>query len=152
MPSLLRFYLNYYLRKALVSAFCFFPCIINSVGLFYYIDNNTVSYTLFVLLIFVSFLFFINGIVFFVRFNSLFFAARYCFVSGEYESYGKLFAFSLRCMDGKRREVFIKKLGFVPWFMCCVFLLPVSFVRSYYNLTMAQTAADIIQLQYLQKQ
>lgn len=152
MLSLLRFCFNLYTRKLLLLILCFAPLITDVIFLNVYVNSYRASLTVAVILFLIAVILFINGIVFFIRFNSLFFVARYCFVSGEFSDYGRLFAFSFRCMEGKRHEVFFRKISFVPWFICCILLLPISFVRSYYNQTMAETASSLINLQYLQNE
>ena len=136
------FYFNYYIRKLLVIAFCFLPFGVNVVFLNGLLSSEAPSKAL----VFVAAAFFVNGFIFFFRFNSFFFLARYCFATGNYKSFRQLFYFSVRGMTGRRGEVFRKKLSFIPWFFSCVFLLPISFVRSYYNQTMADLAADLMKL------
>lgn len=142
---LVSFYLCFYGLKLLVFAFSFAPL---SALLIYTADrtyNRNFSAALFYVLIFTGAALFVFGLVFFIRLNSFFFLARYCFASENFYSLKRLFRFAFSCIVGKRRTVTVKKLSFIPWFLSCVFLLPISFVRSYYNQTMAQLAADLIE-------
>lgn len=138
------FYFNYFLRKLFVFLFCFSPVVISMLLLLYYIEKGGASLAVSVTALFVTVLFFLNSLVFFVRFNSLFFVARYCFASGNFSSYRQLFSFSYKCIDGKRRKVFLKKISFIPLFMCCIFLIPITFVRNLYAGTMAELAKDLM--------
>lgn len=149
--SLLKFYLNFYVRKLFLFLLCFLPSFLSLAALTYYIRNLRASFTVSLIALLIASALLINGVIFFIRFNSLFFAARYCFVSGLFSDCRQIFSFSFKCIEGKNREVFMKKISFIPWFLCCIFLLPISFVRSFYNQTMAETAKDLIKLQYLQK-
>lgn len=144
--TLIAFYLNFYLRKLLVIAFCFFPFLVTVLFLNRLLAGSVASKGLTWVLIAVSATFFVNGLVFFFRFNSFFFLARYYFVSGGYKTFRQLFSFSFKQMAGRRGEVFRKRLSFVPWFFSCILLLPISFVRSYYNQSMADLAAYLMEL------
>lgn len=142
---LILFYMFFYLMKLALLLLSFSPFIAAVIitGSFTY--SGGVSALVFSSSVLICAALFIHGTVFFLRFNSFFFAARYCFATGRFTRLTALFRFAFLCMQNNRRAVFLKKLSFIPWFFSCVLLLPISFVRSYYNQTMAQLAADLIE-------
>ena len=139
------FYLNLYARRFLILLFCMLPFVV-CVGCFYSVVNaQTASLRLTAILIFTCAALFFCGAVFFFRLNSFLFLARYCFVSDEFETNRQIFAFSYHAMNRNRSRLFKRRMAFVPWFASCVFLLPISFVRSYYNQSMAELASEYLQ-------
>ncbi len=144
------FYLCFYLMKLAVLFSCLLPFIVSVVLTGSLAYGGGLSALAFTVLLLLCGALFLHGAVFFIRFNSFFFVARYCFVTGRFRKMTALFRFSFMCIEQNRRAVFLKKLSFVPWFFSCVFLLPISFVRSYYNQSMAHLAADLIE-KHLQK-
>ena len=148
--KLMLFYLCFYSMKLALLLVSFLPFIgALSVAVFL-LSQGGMSALIFTVLLVLSAVLFVHGAVFFLRFNSFFFLSRYCFVTGRFEKMRSLFRFSFACIQGNRRAVFLKKLSFIPWFFSCVLLLPISFVRSYYNQSMAYLAADLIE-KHLQK-
>lgn len=147
---LVLFYLCFYSMKLALLVLSFLPFIVTVVFTALFISDGGVSAVVFTVLFFLSAALLVHGAVFFLRFNSFFFVSRYCFVTGRFAKMRDLFRFSFSCMQGNRRTVFFKKLSFIPWFFSCVLLLPISFVRSYYNQSMAYLAADLIE-RHLQK-
>ena len=148
--SLVLFNLCFYLIKVFLLVFSFLPF---SVCVFIVITmgrQGSVSLNLFKTVFFIGCVLFVHGIVFFLRLNTFLFPARYCFTTGKFKNLKKLFVFSYMCMQDNRKTVFRKKLSFIPWFLSCVFLLPIGFVRSYYHQSMADVAADLIE-KHLQK-
>lgn len=150
IAALIAFNLCFYALKLSLLLFSFLPFLLCLFAVLYSGGQGSVSLSLFRIYLFTGLLLFIFGTVFFLRLNSFLFAARYCFVSGNYTSIKGLFRFSYGCMQGNRKRVFIRKLSFIPWFISCVFLLPIGFVRGYYHQSMADIAADLIR-KHLQK-
>ena len=148
---LVLFYLCFYSMKLALLFLSFLPFIAVLMFTASFLNATGASALIFTVLVLLCAALFLHGAVFFFRFNSFFFVSRYCFVTERFLRMRDLFRFSFWCMQGNRRRVFLKKLSFIPWFFSCVFLLPISFVRSYYNQTMAYLAADLIE-KHLQKQ
>lgn len=144
IPSLAVFYFNYWLRRVLIALLCFFPFIAVMLYLFYYINQGRASLLVSGALLFSALAFAVNGIFFFYRFSSFLFLARYCFCSGNFSNFRKLFDFSCRRLEGKRGIVLRKKLGFIGWFISCIFIFPVAFVRSYYMEALAKLASELM--------
>ena len=148
--SLLLFNIFYYFLKLILLLFSFLPFVLCFLLLWKMCQQGVLSLNSFKAVDALCIVLFVYGIIFFFRFNSFLFPARYCFVTGNFLSFKRLFAFSYLCMQGNRKKVFFRRLSFIPWFMSCVFLLPIGFVRSYYHQSMADIAADLIQ-KHLQK-
>lgn len=148
---LIKFYFSFYAVKLTVAVFCFLPFIVLLLFINSYVYSGDASAAVFNVYILTAAVLFVHGIVFFFRFNSFFFVARYRFASGHPDTMLQLLSFSYKCIKGNRMAVLSEKLSFIPWFISCVFLLPISFVRAHYNHTMAQLAADLMQ-KHLQKQ
>ncbi len=148
--KLISFYLSLYSVKLLLALFSFLPFIVAFVVLRNITLGGSMSLAAFKIMLILCAVLFVHGAVFYFRFNSFLFPARYCFVTGNFKSIKNLIAFSYLCMKGNRKKVFKRKLSFIPWFFSCVFLLPAGFVRSYYNQSMADIAADLIE-KHLQK-
>lgn len=148
--ALIRFNLCLFAVKLSLLLFFFAPAAVCLWVLFNMVRQGSVSLSLFSITAFTAVLLLAHGTVFFLRFNSFLFTARYCFVTGNFNSLKTLFLFSRRCMEQNRKRVLIKKLSFIPWFITCIFLLPIGFVRSYYHQSMADIAADLIE-KHLQK-
>lgn len=144
IPSLAVFYLNYWLRRLLIAVLCFFPFVAAILYLFYYINQGRASLFVSGALLVSALAFAVNGIFFFYRLSSFLFLARYCFSSGSFINFRKLFDFSYCRLEGKRGIVLRKKLGFIGWFISCIFIFPVAFVRSYYMETMAKLANELM--------
>ncbi len=147
---LIRFYLSFYFVKLTVALFSVFPFIIAFITLHNITVRGGMSFAAFKIMLILCIALLIHGIAFFFRLNSFLFPARYCFITGSFKSLKGILLFSYRCMRENRKKVFRRKLSFIPWFFSCVFLLPVGFVRSYYNQAMADIAADLIE-KHLQK-
>lgn len=148
--SLVSFYLCLYSVKLilfLLSFLPFFTALYFALGVG---PKHNMSLAVFKIGLLLCAALFVHGAVLFVRLNSFLFPARYCFVTGNFKSISRLISFSYLCMQGNRKRVFRRKLSFIPWFLSCVFLLPAGFVRSYYNQSMADIAADLIE-KHLQK-
>ncbi len=144
IPSLVAFYFGYWLRRILIALLCFFPSLVVLLYLFYYVNQREASLLVSAVLFFAALVFAVNGIFYFFRFSSFLFLSRYCFSSGAFTCLGKLFDFSYRQLEGKRGVVLRKKLGFVGWFLSCVLVFPVFFVRSYYMESMAKLANELM--------
>lgn len=142
---LLLFYVCLYCVKLVLLFLSFLPFIASVLlsGAFLY--SKGASALAFTVLLIACAVLFVHGTVFFFRFNSFLFVSRYCFVTERFSKIRDLLRFSIVCMQGNRQRIFLKKLSFIPWFFSCVLLLPISFVRSYYNQTMASLAADLIE-------
>ena len=141
---LVLFYLSLFTLKLLLLLFSFLPFIICAFTVNHLLNQGSISATLFNMLVIFTAVLFIHGLIFFFRFNSFLFIARYRFATGHPEKMKELFIFSFKCVEGKRREIFYKKLSFLPWVASCVLLLPIGFVRSYYSQSMAELAADLM--------
>ncbi len=144
--SLLAFYLNLYTRKLMLFIICFAPSVAVTFFLMQRIVEKGFSLYASVVLLLASAMLFFNGLYYFIRLNGFFFLARYYFASGKYFSYRQLFSFCGKLIKNKKAAVLKKRLSFIPWFVLCIFLLPVSLVRSHYNLSMAQLAHDLMEL------
>lgn len=143
--SLLVFYLNLWLRRGLILLLCFFPCGLSLAAFDLNARGGGASLKVSTVLLFSAVVFFVNGIYFFVRFNSFLFLARYYFASGKYPSAGKLFSLSYKKITGKRGQVLKKRLSFIGWFLSCLLIFPSAFVRSYYSEAMARLAKELIE-------
>lgn len=148
--SLVLFNLCFYFIKLLLLAFSFLPFSICFFILFTMSQQGSMSLNLFRVGLLICGVLVVHGFVFFFRLNAYLFPVRYCFVTGNFSSLKELFIFSYRCMQNNRKRVFRRKLAFIPWFISCIFLLPIGFVRSYYHQSMADIAADLIE-KHLQK-
>lgn len=139
------FYLNLYARRFLIVLFCMLPFMLGVGYLYSVVSTHAVSLKLTVIMFLTCLALFFCGAVFFFRLNAFLFLARYCFVSDEFETNRQIFAFSYHAMNRNRSRLFKRRMAFVPWFASCVFLLPISFVRSYYNQSMAELASEYLQ-------
>ena len=148
--SLFRFYLGSWARRLAVIALCFLPCLAVTLSLVYYISYGRASLTVCTVLFFAVLVFAFNGFVYFFRFNSFFFLARFCFASGQFTSVKEIFSFSYKQIEGRRSQVLMKRLGFIPWFLSCVLVFPAFFVRAYYRESMTEFAAGLMDSEYLQ--
>lgn len=148
--ELIRFYLSVYSVRLLIIIFTFLPFAVTLAVFYNMALKGSVSFTAFRIMLILSAVLFVHGAVFFFRLNSFLFPARYCFVTGNFKSTKGLIGFSYQCMYGNRKKVFKRRLAFIPWFFSCILLVPVGFVRSYYNQSMADIAADLIE-KHLQK-
>lgn len=144
--SLVGFYINLYLRKLTVFIVCFAPFLSVSLFAAFAAERFGLSVEAFRVLLSTAVVLFVDGIIFFIRLNGFFFLARYFFVSDKYFSFRQLFAFSYKLIKDKKMTVLKKRLSFAGWFVGCLFLLPVSFVRSHYNRSMAELANDLMTL------
>ncbi len=144
--SLVGFYFNLYSRKLLMLAVCFLP--FAAVLLFLHSALRWGNFSLAAarVLVITALLLLADGVYFFIRLNGFFFLARYYFASGKYFNFRQLFSFSYKSIKDKKLTVLKKRLSFIGWFASCIFLLPVSFVRSHYNRSMAQLARDLMEL------
>lgn len=139
------FYLNFWLRKLILLLLCFSPVILVSVYLVFYLENSDASAKVSLIIFFLAIVFAVNGIYFFVRLNSFLFLSRYYFASDKYITFRQLFDYSYLHLEGERRALLRKRLGFIGWFASCILVFPVAFVRSYYMETLADFAADLIE-------
>lgn len=144
--SLAAFYLNLFGRRFLILLICFLPFAAVWGAFIACLGRGGLSLNVSRVLLVASALLFLNGVFYFIRFNGFFFLARYYFASGRYFSFRQLFRFSYKCIREKKLTVLKKRISFIGWFASCAFLLPVSFVRSYYNRSMAQLARDLMGL------
>ncbi len=144
--SLTAFYINLYSRKLFIFALCLLPSAAVLLFLLLRLEGGMFSYDAARVLLAAATVLFFCGVYYFIRLNGFFFLARYYFASGKYFTYRQLFAFSYRLIGSSKMTVLKKRLSFVPWFASCIFLLPVSFVRSHYNRSMAQLAHDLMEL------
>ena len=144
--QLVAFYLNLYSRKLLLFALCFAPFIAVTAFFLAQLERGGYSLSASTVLIASALLLFVNGVYYFVRLNGFFFLARYYFASGKYFSFRQLFSFCYKLIRNEKIKVLKKRLSFAGWFALCMFLLPVSFVRSHYNSSMAQLAHDLMEL------
>ena len=143
---LIAFYFNLYLRKLLILTVCFTPFFAVMLFLFLQLERGGYSLSASLVIFISAVVLFVNGACYFIRLNGFFFLARYYFASGKYFSFRQLFSFSYKLIRTKKLTVLKKRLFFIGWFACCIFLLPVSFVRSHYNRSMAQLAHDLMDL------
>lgn len=144
--TLVAFYLGLYSRKLLIFLLCFLPSAAVLLFLAGRLEGGMLSYAAARVLLAAATVLFICGVYYFIRLNGFFFLARYYFASGKYFSYRQLFEFSFRLIRCRKMTVLKKRLSFIPWFASCIFLLPVSFVRSHYNRSMAELAYDLMEL------
>ena len=142
---LIAFYLNFWLRKLILLLLCFAPFVLVSVYLVFYLENSDASAKVSLIVFFSAIVFAVNGIYFFIRLNSFLFLSRYYFASDKYVSFRQLFNYSYLHLEGKRRMLLRKRIGFIGWFASCVFVFPVAFVRSYYMEALADFASDLIE-------
>lgn len=142
--SLVVFCLNLWLRRIIIILLCFFPSALSLMLLGVKAEQGSLSLKLSTVLLFAAIVFFVNGIYFYVRFNSFLFLARYYFASGKYPSVYKLFSLSYKKITGKRKTVLKKRLSFAGWFASCLLIFPSAFVRSYYCESMAELAVELI--------
>ncbi len=143
--STLTFYLNYYLRKLFYILLCFAPSVVVAVLLFYYLKYGRASFAVAVVIFASAAVFFVNGIIYFLRFNALLFASRYYFACGNFTTFRQLFLSSARCIEDKRGVIFKERLRFAGWFLSCIFVFPVPFVQNYYRETMAHLADNLME-------
>lgn len=143
--SLILFYVNYYLRKLVLFILCFAPCLLMIFLLCNLLYYGEVSLSFAAVIIFTVIICGVNGVVFYFRFNSFLFLARYYFVSDKFYNFRQLFSFAYACLEGKRGAVLRKKLSFLGWFISCLFLLPIGFVRAYYRESMVILAKGLIE-------
>ena len=148
--KLITFYLGLYSVKLIIIFFSFLPFTLNFTFLYHMSLRDGMSLAIFKIMLILSIVLFVHGTVFFFRLNSFLFPARYCFVTDNFKGIKNIVLFSYLCMKHSRKMVLKRKLSFMPWFFSCVFLLPAAFVRSYYNQSMADIAADLIE-KHLQK-
>lgn len=144
VPSLIGFYSALWLRRLVNGLLCFLPPVLSAVWLFYYAGYGRASLTVSTVMFFAVIVLSVNGLIYYLRLNSFLFLARYCFASGNFGSTRELFKASYSRIEGKRGEVLLRRMGFVPWLLSCVLVFPVSFVRSYYMEEMAELASDLM--------
>lgn len=142
--SLTAFYFNLYLRKLFVLLVCLLPSAAVIMFLLRQIEKGGFSLEQSRILFAAAAVLFVTGIYYYIRFNGFFFLARYLFASGRYFNLRQLFAFSYGCIKNNKMKVLKKRLSFAGWFFLCIFLLPVSFVRSHYNRSMAELADELM--------
>lgn len=139
------FYLNYYLRKLSYLLLCFVPSAGVTVLLLFYLEYGRASLKIATVFFAFAIALFINGIIYFFRFNGFLFASRYCFALGNFSSYREIFTFSAKCVEGKRGEIIKERLRFIGWFISCILVFPVPFVQNYYRESMAGLARDLME-------
>lgn len=144
--SLTAFYFSLYSRKLVFFILCFLPSASVIIYLNSRISDGGFSFDAVCVLLAASTVLFFSGAYYFIRLNGFFFLARYYFASDKYFTLRQLFSFSYECVKDKKMTVLKKRLSFIPWFASCIFLLPVSFVRSHYNRSMAELAYDLMEL------
>lgn len=144
--SLAAFYFNLYIRKLLLFIVCFAPFAAVMAFLMSGLERGGFSLSAARILLAAATVLLVNGIYYFIRLNGFFFLARYFFASGRYFNLRQLFSFSYKCIRNKKFTVLKKRLSFIGWFAGCIFLLPISFVRSHYNRSMAQLASDLMSI------
>ncbi len=85
--------------------------------------------------------FLVCGAVFYGNIKSSFFLAKYCFIDGRYISFSHLLASSQQDMKNERKNLLRLKRSFSGWFLLCLTIIPIGYVWSYYNQTMALAGA-----------
>lgn len=122
--------------KAFFLLISLFPFSLSSVMLYLMLKNNVSALVAFSLLCgCMAFLF--SGIVFYKNLISSFFLAKYYFIEGKFISFSHLISSSQEDMKKQRKTLRRLKSGFIGWFLLCLLIVPIGYVWSYYNQTMA---------------
>lgn len=140
----LKFYLNYYFRKLIFICICFLPSAVLAVCLFYYLKNGRASVAVSTVIFASALLLAVNGVIYFLRFNSFLFVSRYYFASGGFTTFRQLFSSSVKCIADKKGVIIKQKLRFTGWFISCILVFPIPFVQNYYRESMARFVKDLI--------
>ena len=130
------FSLKMLLLKISLLSFMLIPSILCMAVLLYLLESK-VS-TLVALTLFVgSVVYLSSALIFYRKITSSLFLAKYYYIQGEYISFSHLIASSQNAMSEKCKELAKIRRGFYGWFILCLTLLPIGYVWSYYNQTMA---------------
>lgn len=132
----LSFSVKMLLMRISLFLFMLIPFILCVILLLYLLERDVsalVALTLFA----GSLVYLFSALIFYRKITASLFLAKYYFIQGEYISFSHLIASSQSSMSKKRRELAKIRRGFYGWFILCLTLLPVGYVWSYYNQTMA---------------
>ncbi len=129
--------------KALIFALCFLPVAVLSM-LFLkllesggFVDSATV-------LVFGLISLSIVCAYFYFRAVRLLFLSKYFFVRDDGFKIKECLKRSVEIMAGNTGKLFRLKLGFLHWFLSCVFFFPTFYVWSFYNQTLAVFSEELI--------
>ncbi len=130
------FSLKMLLLKAFFLFLSLFPFTLSAVML-YILLKNDVSALVALSLLCGCVAFLICGIVFYKKMTSSFFLAKYYFIEGKFISFSHLISSSQEDMKKQRKILLRLRSGFIGWFLLCLLIVPIGYVWSYYNQTMA---------------
>ncbi|MCM1544833.1 MAG: DUF975 family protein [Ruminococcus sp.] len=85
------------------------------------------------------------GLYFYLRAKRLFFLCSYLFAAGEETRFLQCMKMSMQKMEHETRRLFMLRTSFIGWLCLCVFLLPIFYVWSYYEQTMAAFAGKMME-------
>lgn len=137
----------YSLRITLIKLLIFIFCLFPSAVCFFMMERFSrqgVSALVCISLAVTALCLCVNGGVFYSLFNSSFFLCDYYFIDGAYVSFRHIVSLSQRYMKGKNTLLTRMKLSFSGWFVLCFLILPVAYVWSYYNQSLAVAAAEFM--------
>ncbi len=143
LSSAIRFSLGLRTVKLAAAFFLYLPSAVTLLLIFLYLREGTSVRYLFALAA-SEIMFFINGSFFYFRLSNLLFLCPYFFASGEYKGLKRIITDSAEIMKSKRRVLTRLRLSFWGWFLTCLTVLPVGYVWSYYNQTLAVAAKDFM--------
>lgn len=131
-----------FIRLFLLS-FCLLPC-----GICFLIlqsfSQSGVSALVCTALFITALCLFINGIVFYYSFFSSYFLCDYYYIEGSFISFSHLIASSQKMMSGRKNILHRLKLSFSGWFILSLLIVPLPYVWSYYNQSLAVAAAEFM--------
>lgn len=137
----------YCIRIALIRlfllSFCLLPCGICFVILQSF-SLSGVSALVCTALFITALCLLINGTVFYYSFFSSFFLCDYYYIEGSFVSFSHLIASSQKMMSGRKNVLHRLKLSFSGWFILSLLLIPLPYVWSYYNQSLAVAAAEFM--------
>lgn len=120
------------------------PFVLSAVTLWYMLKNN-VSVLVAVSLLCGCFAFLFSGIIFYKNIMLSFFLAKYYFIEGKFVSFSHLISSSQEDMKNQRKMLRRLKRGFIGWFLLCILIIPIGYVWSYYNQTLAIAGATFME-------
>ncbi len=138
-----------FLLNSGIFLLCFLPFFASS---FFLLKNIGLSFSFkaAVILSLASILFLINGVHFYKSISSYFFLIEYLFIEDNSMKFSELLNISAEIKKGERKLLFKMKLSFIPWFLSCIFLVPLPYVFSYYKQTKAILAFEFLKNRALQ--
>lgn len=130
-----------------VKLFCFILSFAPSAGMLYlllFTAQRGVSSLVAVTLAVGTVLLIIIALSFYKRISASLFLAKYHYICGDCISFRQAVASSFIEMKNRKRLLLRLKMSFRGWFMLCLLILPVGYVWSYYNQTMAVAAVEFM--------